>query len=87
MDDDLDGMSREQLILEVRKLRAGIRQHRDSIPGGPDPGQTRDRSGSGRGQARDRSGSGPGQVGVRPPLVGALQDGRAECSIPHDSCV
>lgn len=30
MDDDLDGMSREQLIAEVKKLRAGIRVHRDS---------------------------------------------------------
>ena len=30
MDNDLDQMSKEQLIAEVRKLRAGIRQHRDS---------------------------------------------------------
>jgi hypothetical protein len=30
MDDDLQGMSREQLISEVRRLRAGIRAHRDS---------------------------------------------------------
>lgn len=30
MDTDVDGMSREQLIAEVRKLRAGIRRHRDS---------------------------------------------------------
>jgi hypothetical protein len=30
MDDDLDTMSREALIAEVRKLRAGIREHRDS---------------------------------------------------------
>ena len=30
MDDDLDALSRDQLIDEVRKLRAGIRQHRDS---------------------------------------------------------
>lgn len=30
MDDDLDGMPREALIAEVRKLRAGIRAHRDS---------------------------------------------------------
>ena len=30
MDDDLDPMSREQLIAEVRKLRRGIRIHRDS---------------------------------------------------------
>lgn len=30
MDDDLEGMSREQLIAEAKKLRAGIRAHRDS---------------------------------------------------------
>ena len=30
MDADVDGMSREQLIVEVRRLRAGIRKHRDS---------------------------------------------------------
>lgn len=30
MDDDLAGMSHEQLIEEVRKLRRGIREHRDS---------------------------------------------------------
>lgn len=30
MDEDLAGMSREQLIEEVRKLRQGIREHRDS---------------------------------------------------------
>ena len=30
MDDDLDPMSREQLVAEVRKLRRGIRIHRDS---------------------------------------------------------
>jgi hypothetical protein len=29
-DSDLDAMSREQLISEVKKLRAGIRRHRDS---------------------------------------------------------
>src|SRR3954447_20924478 len=29
-DVDLDGMSREQLIAEARRLRAGIRAHRDS---------------------------------------------------------
>ena len=29
-DDDLDQMSREQLVLEVRKLRHGIREHRES---------------------------------------------------------
>jgi hypothetical protein len=30
MDDDLDVLTREQLISEVRRLRAGIRAHRDS---------------------------------------------------------
>ena len=30
MDDDLESMNRETLIAEVRKLRAGIRGHRDS---------------------------------------------------------
>ena len=30
IDEDLDAMSREQLVEEVRKLRAGIRDHRDS---------------------------------------------------------
>lgn len=30
MDEDLNAMSREALILEVRKLREGIRNHRDS---------------------------------------------------------
>jgi hypothetical protein len=30
MDEDLDQMSREQLISEVRSLRNGIREHRDS---------------------------------------------------------
>jgi len=30
MDDDLDSMSREQLMAEVSRLRAGIRAHRDS---------------------------------------------------------
>jgi hypothetical protein len=30
MDDDLDPLSREQLIAEVRRLRKGIREHRDS---------------------------------------------------------
>ena len=29
-DHDLERMSREELILEARKLRAGIRAHRDS---------------------------------------------------------
>jgi hypothetical protein len=30
MDDDLEQMSREQLIAEVKTLRGGIREHRDS---------------------------------------------------------
>lgn len=30
MDGDLGGMSREQLVAEVLRLRAGIREHRDS---------------------------------------------------------
>jgi hypothetical protein len=30
MDDDLAGMTREQLIPEAKKLRRGIREHRDS---------------------------------------------------------
>jgi hypothetical protein len=30
MDEDLNAMSREALIDEVKKLRAGIRKHRDS---------------------------------------------------------
>lgn len=30
MDEDIEQMSREHLIAEVRKLRAGIRSHRDS---------------------------------------------------------
>ena len=30
MDTDLDSMSREQLVAEVRRLRRGIRGHRDS---------------------------------------------------------
>lgn len=30
IDDDLDGMSRDALLAEVRKLRQGIRAHRDS---------------------------------------------------------
>lgn len=30
MDSDLDNLGREQLIEEVKKLRAGIRSHRDS---------------------------------------------------------
>ena len=30
MDDDLNGLTREQLLDEVTRLRAGIRAHRDS---------------------------------------------------------
>lgn len=30
MDDDLQHLTREQLIAEVRRLRDGIREHRDS---------------------------------------------------------
>ncbi|RIV84606.1 hypothetical protein D2V07_13560 [Aurantiacibacter zhengii] len=30
MDDDLQGMTREELENEVRRLRQGIREHRDS---------------------------------------------------------
>ena len=30
MDEDLDGLSREQLIVEVKKLRDAIRKHRDA---------------------------------------------------------
>ena len=30
MDEDLETLTREQLVEEVKKLRAGIRQHRDS---------------------------------------------------------
>jgi hypothetical protein len=30
MDEDLDTMTREQLLAEARKLRSGIRRHRDS---------------------------------------------------------
>jgi hypothetical protein len=30
MDDDLEGMSRVELIAEIRKLRRGIREHRDA---------------------------------------------------------
>ena len=30
MDEDLEGMPRERLLEEVRRLRAGIRAHRDS---------------------------------------------------------
>ena len=31
MDKDLEGMTREELTAEVKKLRQGIRQHRDSV--------------------------------------------------------
>ncbi|WAJ26721.1 hypothetical protein [Antarcticirhabdus aurantiaca] len=30
MDDDLDALTRDALVAEVRRLRAGIRRHRDS---------------------------------------------------------
>ena len=30
MDDDLDPLGREELLAEVKRLRAGIRTHRDS---------------------------------------------------------
>ncbi len=30
MDDDLNSRSREELIAEVKRLRAGIRRHRDA---------------------------------------------------------
>jgi hypothetical protein len=30
LDKDLDGLSAEELKIEVKKLRAGIRQHRDA---------------------------------------------------------
>ena len=30
MDDDLESLSRESLIVEVKKLRVAIREHRDS---------------------------------------------------------
>lgn len=30
MDEDLSGLDREALVAEVRKLRSGIREHRDS---------------------------------------------------------
>jgi hypothetical protein len=30
MDDDLTGMTRESLVAEVKRLRRGIREHRDS---------------------------------------------------------
>jgi hypothetical protein len=31
MDEDLDKLSREELVAEVRKLRQGIREHRDCV--------------------------------------------------------
>jgi hypothetical protein len=30
MDEDLEGMDREALLAEVKRLRAGIREHRDT---------------------------------------------------------
>lgn len=30
MDDDLEGLDRDQLIAEVKRLRSAIREHRDS---------------------------------------------------------
>jgi hypothetical protein len=30
LDEDVDALTREELITEVRRLRAGIRAHRDS---------------------------------------------------------
>jgi hypothetical protein len=30
MDDDLDAMDRDMLVAEVKKLRAGVRAHRDT---------------------------------------------------------
>lgn len=30
MDEDLQGFSKEELVAEVKKLRAGIREHRDN---------------------------------------------------------
>lgn len=30
MDSDLEGMSRDELVAEVKKLRQGVREHRDS---------------------------------------------------------
>jgi len=30
MDEDLNALSREQLVAEIKRLRAGIREHRDS---------------------------------------------------------
>lgn len=30
MDEDVEGLGREELIVEIKRLRAGIREHRDS---------------------------------------------------------
>lgn len=30
MDEDLDGLTREQLLAEAKRLRAGVRAHRDA---------------------------------------------------------
>jgi hypothetical protein len=30
LDEDVDALTREQLIVEVKRLRSGIREHRDS---------------------------------------------------------
>ena len=30
MDTDIEGMSRDELIAEIRRLRSGIREHRDA---------------------------------------------------------
>jgi len=30
MDEDLERLTRNELVAEIKKLRAGIRQHRDS---------------------------------------------------------
>lgn len=30
MDEDLENLSREEMLAEIKKLRAGVRQHRDS---------------------------------------------------------
>ena len=30
MDEDLDNLSRDQLLIEIKKLRGAIREHRDS---------------------------------------------------------
>ena len=47
MDEDLAGLSREELIEEIRKLRRGIRAHRDSsgheLPNAPRSSREYDR--------------------------------------------